>query len=93
MLAKHHYKKLKQINRTGGTKATDYAKHSSVYSFLASKGYILKSPYQGYEGYIITEEGKLELELCRMERYHFWIPTVLSIIAIIVSIIAIILKV
>lgn len=37
----------------------------------------------------ITEEGKVELLLHKQERYHFWIPTIISIIAIITSICAI----
>jgi len=36
-----------------------------------------------------TESGKVEILLCRQERYHFWIPTILSIIAIIASFLAI----
>ncbi len=32
-----------------------------------------------------TESGKIEILLCRQERYHFWIPTMLSILAIAIS--------
>lgn len=36
-----------------------------------------------------SESGNVELILCRQEWYRFWIPTVLSIIAIVASFLAI----
>lgn len=37
----------------------------------------------------ISEYGKVEILLCKQERFHFWIPTIISIIALIVSIFSI----
>lgn len=36
-----------------------------------------------------SESGKIELLLCKQEKYHFWIPTIISIIALIISILSI----
>lgn len=89
MLTPNQYRKLKSIQMFNGTKAKDYDKNADLYKFFLLKRLIKKEEVSGYNGFVITPEGELELYMYKLERYHFVVPTVLSIIAIIASFLAI----
>ena len=89
MLAPRQYRKLKSIHTFKGTKAKDYNKNSDLYKFFLQNGLVKRQEVDGYQGFIITPDGERELYVYKLERYHFWIPTLLSIIAIITSILAV----
>ena len=89
MLSPKQYRKLKSIQLFNGTKAKDYNKNTDLYKFFLAKGLIKKEEVSGYTGFVITPEGELELHVYKLERFHFVVPTVLSIIAIIASFITI----
>lgn len=89
MLSPKQYRKLKSIQMFKGTKAKDYEENKDLYKFFLLKKLIKKEEVSGYNGFAITPEGELELYMYKLERYHFVVPTVLSIIAIIASFLAI----
>lgn len=89
MLTPNQYRKLKSIQMFKGTKAKDYEENKDLYKFFLLKRLIKKQEVREYQGFVITPEGEKELYMYKLERYHFWIPTILSIIAIITSILAI----
>lgn len=85
MLSPKQYRKLKSIQMFKGTRARDYAKNSDLYKFFLRKGLVKRKEVKGYNGFVITPEGEMELYMYKLERYHFWIPTIISIIALIIS--------
>lgn len=89
MLTPNQYRKLKSIQKSNGTKAKDYDKNTDLYKFFLQKSLIKRQEVGGYNGFVVTPEGEKELYMYKLERYHFWIPTILSIIAIITSILTI----
>lgn len=89
MLTPHQYQKLKSIQLLKGTKAIDYDKNADLYKFFLRKGLIKRQEVHGYQGFVITPDGDNELYLYKLERYRFWLPTILSIIAILTSILAV----
>lgn len=98
MLTAKQYKFLKKVSKKDISCGDLYKNRDSVYSYLLHKKFIenynichekdiMETNSEMYCK--ITEYGKVELLLCKQERYHFWIPTIISIIAIITSILAI----
>lgn len=89
MLTPHQYRKLKSIQTFNGTKAKDYDKNADLYKFFLQKGLIKRQEVDKYNGFVVTPEGDLEIHMYKLERYHFAVPTALSIIAIAISLLAI----
>lgn len=94
MLTKKQYKFLKKVSKNDIPCRDFYRNNDKVYQYLLRKGFI-EEYNVNLDGDIkerncvlycrASEDGNVELLLCRQERYHFWIPTILSIIAIIAS--------
>ncbi len=98
MLTKQQYKFLKKLNKNDIHCDDLHDNQDRVYLYHLKNGFIdtyLFFPLEdrNEENAVlhcfITEEGKIELLLYKKEKYHFWIPTIISIIAIITSILAI----
>lgn len=85
MLTKQQYHKLKSINRKGHATERDFRKNEQLFWYLAGKNFIRKtrSPDHKVLKFIITETGKAELASYETERFRFWLPNVLSSIALI----------
>lgn len=90
MICKEHYVFLKNILKNNGTEATDYDENKDLYNFLSSNRYIKSSVVRGCKGYIITEYGKIAIRTYKNDNFRFWFPSVISIIAIVLSAFAII---
>lgn len=94
MLTKKQYKFLKKVSKNDIPCGDLHQNNDKVYRYLLRKGFI-EEYNVNLDGDIMerncvlycraSEDGNVELLLCRQERYHFWIPTILSIIAIIAS--------
>ncbi len=89
MITRKQYKKLKSIYRSNGTTAKDADRNRELYQFLSQKGYIHKQPVRGYGGYVVTQEGEIEMKAYREDLFRFWVTTIISFIALIASIISI----
>lgn len=89
MITRRQYKKLKSIYRADGTTAKDINQNRELYRFLSSKGYIKRQEVRGYNGYVVTQEGEIEMKLYREDIFRFWITTIISFVALIASIISI----
>lgn len=89
MITHKQYKKLKSIYRSNGTTAKDSDRNRELYRFFAGKGYIHKQKVCGYEGYVVTQEGEIEMQAHREDLFRFWVTTIISFIALITSIISI----
>lgn len=98
MLTTKQYKFLKKVSKNNIECNDMHENRDRLYVYLLRKGLIEEYSINP-DGDImetnsvlycrLSEDGEVELKLYREEKYHFWIPTVLSIIAIITSIIAI----
>ena len=86
MLTYSHYKALTKILREHGTTAQDYSDNRDLYEYFLSLGYVKVSNVRGYRGLEILPKGEDALLETRMRLYHFWIPTVISFIALVVSV-------
>ncbi len=93
MITRKQYKKLKSIYRSNGTTAKDFDRNRDLYYFLIQKGYIYKCHVRGFAGYIVTQEGEVEMKIYKEDLFRFWVTTIVSFAALVVSIIAIALKV
>ena len=89
MITRKQYKKLKSIYHSNGTTAKDSDRNREMYRFLAGKNYIRKQEVRGYMGYVVTQEGEIEIKAYREDLFRFWVTTIISFIALVVSIISI----
>ena len=85
MICKEHYVFLKRILKNNGTEAKDYDINRELYIFLTSEKYIKSSVVRGYKGYVITESGKVAMRNYKNDNFRFWFPSIISIVAIILS--------
>ena len=85
MLSSAQYHKLQRICLFHGTTARDYKRRKELYQYLGNSGYIRKHPVRNYDGYVITESGRAALHQHRVEVFHFWVPTVISLLALMLS--------
>ncbi len=98
MLTKQQYKFLKKVSKKEIPCDDLHEKGDRIYLYLLNKKFIetfLVCP----DGDVLqrnaklycraSESGNVELLLCKQERFHFWIPTIISIIALIISILSI----
>lgn len=92
MLTPHQYRKLKSIQMFNGTKAKDYGKNTDLYKFFLQNGLVKRKEVGGYQGYVITPKGDSELYSYKVEHYRFWVPTLISFIALVVSIASFVIK-
>lgn len=98
MLTKQQYKFLKKVSKKPAECGDLHQKEDPVYFYLLRKNFI-RNYNVCPDGDVMekdavlyceaTEDGQVELLLCKQERFHFWIPTIISLIAIIVSIFSI----
>lgn len=91
MLTKRQYKLLNAIDKSGGLISSDYAEKKELYDYLRHLNLIRKSVVDGFGGYVATEFGRAELQLYRESKYRFWLPTIISIIALLISAAAIVI--
>lgn len=98
MLTDKQYKFLKKVSKKDIPCDDLYKSRNDVFSYLLRKNFIETYNICPNKDIMetnaklhckITEDGKIELLLCKQERYHFWIPTIFSIIAIIISVLSI----
>lgn len=92
MITRTHYLKLKQILNSNGTEAKDYNKNKELYDFLCAEKYIKKSNVRNYNGYTVTEFGKVQIKLYKDDTRRFGITTFISSVALITSIVSILLQ-
>lgn len=94
MLTKKQYKFLKKISKNEMYCGDLHESGDKIFLYLLNKKFIetyLVCPdndiYQrNAKSYCrITQDGEVELKLYRQENYRFWIPTILSVFAIIAS--------
>lgn len=99
MLTNKQYKFLKKVSKKDIPCDDLHEKRDTIYSYLLENKFIENYNVCPDNDILelnsvlyckITENGKVELSLCRQEKYHFWIPTIISIIALITSTLAII---
>lgn len=94
MLTTQQYKFLKKVSKEDIPCGDLHKNRDKIYVYLLKRKFI--ETYNDNPDGSTTEEnsvlycrasqdGKVELKLCRQERYHFWIPTIISIIALIAS--------
>lgn len=91
MITGKQYRLMKSVLKNNGTTAQDTENHE-MYRYLASKGFLRKQPVRGYEGYVVTQDGEVEMKIYREDTYRFKVTTAISFIALITSIISTILK-
>ena len=98
MLTRKQYKFLKKVSKNEIPCDDLIENRDRIFLYLLNQNFIEKylvcpdnNIYQkNAKSYCkASESGNVELLLCRQEWYRFWIPTVLSIIAIITSFLAI----
>lgn len=98
MLTAEQYRFLKKVSKKNIQCNDLYKNRNSVYLYLLENKFIENHNVCPDNDIMeinsvlyckITENGKVELSLCKQERYHFWIPTIISIIALVTSILAI----
>lgn len=89
MITRKQYKKLKSIYRSNGTTSKDFERNRELYLFLSGKGYIRKQEVRGYGGYVVTQEGEIEMKAYREDLFRFWVTTIISFVALITSIVSI----
>jgi len=99
MLTKQQYKFLKKLLKKDIPCGELHKNRDEVFLYLQKNDlistYLVCPPGDIKQEYAvqyckISEEGKVELLLCKQAWYHFWIPTVISIIALIVSVLPIV---
>ena len=86
MISRKQFNKLRSIAFFGGTTAKDYSKRKCLYDYLHSNDLIRTEEVRGYSGYTVTEKGYAEMYAFRTEHYRFWFPSVVSVLALITSI-------
>lgn len=91
MITRKQYQLMKSVYKNNGTTAQD-TENLEIYRYLASRGLLHKQPVRGYEGYVITQDGEIEMKLYREDTYRFKVTTAISFIALITSIVSIILR-
>lgn len=91
MITRKQYQLMKSAYKNNGTTAQD-TKNLEIYRYLASRGLLHKQPVRGYEGYVVTQNGEVEMKLYREDTYRFKVTTAISFIALITSIVSIILR-
>lgn len=92
MLSKQHFKLLLRIEKDCVVRE---AVENKDLEYLYSRGYIELVEYHSAPDHFtqafLTEQGKARLDQYRRETARFWIPTVISIAAFIVSIVSLLL--
>lgn len=96
MINPKQYKLLKQISKTEFFEYTDFTEsETSIIHFLASQKLIIYKSDPQNDSRVskkrfcqITQEGYAAIYSFRVERFHFWIPSVIALIALVVSILS-----
>ena len=89
MLSRKQFRKLKKIALFGGTRALDYNRNHEIYEYLLQQGYVRKADVRGYRGYIVSQAGYAAIHAHSTENFRFWFPSVISILALAVSFLAV----
>lgn len=87
MITGKQYRLMKSVLKNNGTTAQDTENHE-MYKYLV----LHKQPVRGYEGYVVTQDGEVEMKIYREDTYRFKVTTAISFIALITSIVSTILK-
>ena len=69
MITGKQYRLMKSVLKNNGTTAQDTENHE-MYRYLASKGFLHKQPVRGYEGYVVTQDGEVEMKIYREDSNH-----------------------
>lgn len=88
MITKKQYRLMKSVLKSNGTTAQDSQNHK-IYTYLASKGFLHKEPVRGYMGYVVTQDGEVEIRKYEDDIYRFKVTTTISLIALVTSIVSI----
>ena len=75
------------MKRFGGCKPAQNEEERELYNYLLSEKLVVRAYYKETRGYKITERGCAALREFKVERIRFWIPIVISIAALIISIV------
>lgn len=92
MITYEQYRKLRTILRANGTLAKDYEKRKDLYDYLLHQQYIKFCIIDCHWGFIVTQQGKVEIKSFKDDHHRFWITTFLSILALILSVVSIIIQ-
>lgn len=93
MISKAQYKKLKQIDKHNGTTGKDYGSQREMYDYLLSEKLIYKADVRNYRGYRVSQKGYSEIYSYKIENFRFWVPTTISILALIFSCLSITIRI
>ena len=96
MINSRQYKMLKKISEHNLFEFTDFSEgETEIISFLANQGFIAYTADPNTESRIshkkycrITQSGYAEIYSFKVEHFRFWIPSVISLIALITSILS-----
>ncbi len=98
MLTKKQYKFLKKVSKNDIPCGDLRQNNDKAYQYLLRKGFI-EEYNVNLDGDImernliyycrVSEDGEVELKIYKQDNYRFWVPTILSIIAIIASFLAV----
>lgn len=92
MITAKQYRLMKKVLKSNGSTAQDHENHE-LYQYLTYKGFLRKQAVRGYMGYVVTQDGEVEMKAYLEDIYKYYITTAISFVALITSIVAIILKV
>lgn len=88
MISGKQYRKMKRLVRLCGTTGRDSGKYEDMYKYLLSQDYIRRAEVRGYSGYVVTERGRAAMHVYRTDSFRFWFPSIVSLMALAVSIFA-----
>ncbi len=86
MLSFKQYRKLKQMKLLGGCKPAKNEKERELYNYLLSERLIVRAYYKNTRGYKISQKGHAALREYKVERIRFWLPIIISSLALIISV-------
>lgn len=92
MLSKEQYKKLRSMVAHHGTDGRDEDKFRDMYKYFLTQDYIRRAAVRGLSGYVVTERGHAAMYAYKTENFRFWFPSVISVLALVASILSIFLK-
>lgn len=96
MVNSRQYKMLKRISKYNLFEYTDFSDdESEIIKFLADQGFVAYTADPNTESRIsykkycrITQSGYAEIYSFKVEHFRFWIPSVISLIALLTSILS-----
>lgn len=92
MITKKQYRIMQYALRSKGITARD-GKDQNICRYLASKGFLHKEQVRGYMGYVVTQDGEIEMKKYQDDDYRFKVTTAISLIALVTSVVSIIVAI